>query len=397
MPNFEEDHPEFDADYFDAENFFDIEYYRKHHEKKERETIQYFSKNKHRYDKLQKGFPALTLSTLKIMAWKSYSNIHYEEKLALWKESTASPFEVEYRFKLKVKSKEKPLTIIASIFPGNELQKNLYLQFLVEYISEEYIKNNGLFGAEIFPYSDLKEHFLRSTEKDTKEEKKSIAEKCTQIAKDCSLSVDFMDYLYYLNSYHNNLSSLKIENLERIENLWALAIELAFYHHYAKYYLFLESLNGSNIKAKKRYIFESESKTFKTAEYFDDLKLFKLHKFLLAENYISEIEYNDFKKIFTETEIRYGIYHHPKIDWKLENRGGMDKQALLTLIDYVVNPDYSEENKIKISKIIGTCFNFENKDISEKFEKSFNEVFKAFEKKKYKNSEKIETLMNKIL
>ncbi|PRA97800.1 hypothetical protein CQ046_20200 [Chryseobacterium sp. MYb7] len=395
MPNFKEDHPEFEADYFDPESFFSLEYYREYYEKTEKEAILYFTQNEHRYKELQKGFPKLSVATLKTMAWKSYSpDIHYEEKLAIWNESGASPFDAEYRFKFKIKSKEKPLTIVASILPKNELQKNLYLQFLIEYISGEYIKNNELYGAKILSYYDLKEQFLKD-KKDVKIEKESITQKCNQIAKDCSLTVNFSDYLHYLK-YHNNLSSLNIEQLERIENLWALAIELAFYQHYAKYYLFLENYDNSSTKDKKLYKSE-ENKTFKTAEYFDDLKLLKLHKLLVDENCISEINYNDFKKVFTQTEIRYGIYRHQKINWKLERNHGMNKQALLTLIEYVVSPDYTDENKAIISKIIGTCFTFENKDISENISKSFNEAFNSFKNKKYKNSKKIEEIMNKIL
>jgi hypothetical protein len=398
MPNFEEDHLEFEADYFDPESFFTLEYYREHYKKKEEEAIRYFIQNEHRYNELQKGFPKLSVSTLKIMAWKSYSpDIHYEEKLAVWKENNASPFDVEYHFKFKIKSKEKPLTIIASVNPKNELQRNLYLQFLIEFISIEYIQNNELFGAEIFPYADLKNNFLKN-KPDTitvKKEKISIVEKCNQIKKDQSLTVHFTNYIHYQKSHYNNLSSLKIERLDRIENLWALAIELAFYYHYAKYYLFLESYENSDNKEKKRYTSE-EYKTFKKADYFDDVKLLKLYKLLIEKNYISEISYDNFKKVFTETDIKHGLYHHPKINWKLINRG-MDKQSLLTLIEYVVNPEYTDENVTIISRIIGACFTFENGDISEKIEKSFGDAFESFKKKNYRNSKKIEDIMDEIL
>lgn len=392
----EEDHPEFDADYFDPESFFTLEYYREHYNKKEEEAIRYFIQNEHRYNELQKDFPKLSVATLKTMAWKSASNIHYEEKLVVWNENEASPFDAEYRFKFKIKSKEKPLTIIASIVPQNELQRNLYLQFLIEYISGKYIKNNDAFGAEVYPYHDLKEDFIKNKQNilSVEKEKRFVIEKCNQIKTDQSLSVDFTDYIHYQKSHYKNLSSLKIEKLHRIENLWAFAIELAFYHQYAKYYLFLENYDNSSTKDKKRYI-SQELKTFKKTDYFDDVKLLKLHKLLVEKKYISEIRYEDFKKVFTETEIKHELYHHPKINWKLKNRG-MDKQSLLTLIEFVVSPEYTKENKAIIIKIIEACFTFENEDIVGKLQRSVKETFESFKNKNYKNSKKIEDIMDEI-
>lgn len=388
MKIFEEEPTNFKDNYFDEESFFTLEDYKEFEEK---EAILYFHKNYHRYEKLEKDFLKLSTSKLKVFTLKLTKTIHYEEKLQLWFENKLSPFVEGYQFKIEYAGKKH--SPIATIFPKNELQRNLYLIYLIEHISGEYVKNNEIFGAEIYTYQSLVEHFNNS-KGNIKKEKEDIIQKCRQIKIDHSLSVEFIDYVDYLKSMHKNLSSFKIEKLDRIKNFWALAIELSFYYNYAKYYLFLDSVD-SGLKDKNRYLIEEENKTFKTAEYFDDAKLLKLHNLLVKEKYISEIEYEDFKKVFTETEIKNNVYRHKKIDWKIKNKG-MDKQALLTLIDYVVSPKYSEQNIKTIRKIIGACFTFENRDISENLEKSFGETFKSFKDKNFKNSKKIDEIMDRI-
>src|SRR5690606_14159756 len=147
--------------------------------------------------------------------------------------------------------------------------------------------------------------------------------KCNQIRIDCSLSVSFTDYLHFFENPCKNIESLGIERLDRIENMWALAIEIAYYRNFTKYYLFLKSFKCSH-QDKSRYKLEPDYKTFRMNDEFDEAKLFILHKLLLSNDYIGDIQYSDFRKVFTEQ--KFVVPDFKKIDWKLRNRG-MDKQA----------------------------------------------------------------------
>lgn|GEM_PF-2919556 len=157
----------------------------------------------------------------------------YDKKLQFWVDKGLSPFKLQYIFTLKENIKP-----VISIYPVNNDERKMYLNFLIDWTYNEYSSNKTDYQFETIPFENLKTHFFNI--KENKEEKilNEINTTKRRIKK-TKVNSDIYAYITYKEREPNMLSDLEIDNKDMGISLQYFAIEVSFVLDFLKYLLFL--------------------------------------------------------------------------------------------------------------------------------------------------------------
>lgn len=159
------------------------------------------------------------------------------------------------------------------------------------------------------------------------------------------------------------------------------------------------------IEEEIEYVVSGYRTFIRNKTFSDDTKLRKMFDELIKLNFIEEMLFDDFKKVFDWQEIRIGAKElKNKIIWKKEARNSRKCQKaynwseLLTLIDCITDVDFNKYKR-EIKDIIICCFDFLDKSLGDKIE-DIPDRIKAYidrENRKRKKKSKVEQIFYNIV
>lgn len=269
----------------------------------------------------------------------------YEKMLSIWKEHQLNPFD-NYTFSIMhLENEIKPQI---NIFPQNINQIEQYINFTSEWVNET------LLTITDKPFKiHSKTHYLsefdnlsKLTEEVINTEIDRVINHITLLVNELNLNPQLIDYSYCFDNLTIGIDFFKIKRLDRIKNIWSLALGRG---------ILLGDYNYLSYLKRKKRDFTEENKYILKNNYsysseFSDLELENIYKKLVDKGYIEQMDSPiDFIKVFRETKIS----EIKPITWKkVKNRW----LSILTLIELTVKPDYSN---IEIFKdTFGFCFDF---------------------------------------
>ena len=352
----------------------------------------------------------------------------YEDKLNFFEEKELSLLNDEYFLGEKEISSSDPyfekgikvLKCYMFIRPENDIEKNMYLTRLTEWINivnEEH--KDKSYQTLIDDYNRLK---LSDGEKIKKIEIEiKIAENSIENIMNEYYVVEREGIVNFLSMYEEKKSvnwlGLWKDHYLGIFQIQVIAYEVSKVIGFVRY---KEFLKGELEKLKVKIEFEknaqiekdkeenpiiSRNRTFKRkGRYKNDIILKELCNKLIEKGYIEYITFENFVKVFDYQPIKIGVKElESKIIWKIEykttnkEKKTYDWTELLTLIEYITdieNRDYIYDNRDIIRDIIMCCFEFDDGSMIKKREDIFDRI-KAFKERKKKKT-KIEKLIDEL-
>lgn len=348
----------------------------------------------------------------------------YEDKLNFWIEKGLSLLNTKYFEDLE------GFKNIMLIDPTNDEEKSIYLIKLTEWINiineeekdksyqtliEEYNKadRNKKFIKEQIEIADnsvenimrefgleanLINNFLSMYKQKKNPNWYGLSNHCLMplgfkiIAYKTSKVIGFVKYKEFLKEELKSINEIEEVKVKEIEKVVEIEIKE-------------EVDKVVEIEEEREYVV-SEYRTFKRNKTFsDDTKLRKMFDELIKLNFIEEMLFDDFKKVFDYQEIvkgRKGLEN--KIIWKKEANNSRDCQKaynwseLLTLIDCITDIDFNKYKR-EIKGIIICCFDFQDKSLGDKIE-DIPDRIKAYidrENSKRKKKSKVEQIFYNIV
>ena len=352
----------------------------------------------------------------------------YEDKLNFFEEKELSLLNDEYFLGEKEISSSDPyfekeikvLKCYMFIRPENDIEKNMYLTRLTEWINivnEEH--KDKSYQTLIDDYNRLK---LSDGEKIKKIEIEiKIAENSIENIMNEYYVVEREGIVNFLSMYEEKKSvnwlGLWKDHYLGISQFQVIAYKVSKVIGFVRYKEFLKreleklkvkiefEKNAQIEKDKEENPIISRNRTFKRKGiYKNDIILKELCNKLIEKGYIEYITFKNFVKVFDYQPIKIGVRElESKIIWKIEykttNKGKKtyDWAELLTLIEYITdieNRDYIYDNRDIIRDIIMCCFEFDDGSMVKKREDIFDRI-KAFKERKKKKT-KIEKLIEEL-
>lgn len=296
-------------------------------------------------------------------------NFEYGDKLSIWSKHNLNPFD---RYSFKIEHKGTKYFPHVNILPQSLKQIQQYLDFTSGWIHNVLLEIKDK-PFEIYSESNYLSDFDRFTlltEEVINNEIERVVNHITLLVNELNLNTNLIDYVKYYENLTIDIDFFKIKRIDRIENIWGLTIGMGILLGDYKYLSYLNR-KKRDYTQNNRYVLKDNHSYYSE---FSDLELEKIYKRLVEEEYIEEMDNpNDFVKIFKEarlTEIK-------PITWKkVKNRW----LSILTLIELLVKPDYSNTNLFR--HVFGYCFNFrKNENITDDIGKSIKEPFEKVSEK----------------
>lgn len=293
----------------------------------------------------------------------------YTEKLEVWEKYNQSPL-IEHLISFEGRTTKAHI----NVFPERD-QIEKYLKYTSKWIYEK-LKNKRE-EISIYTYEDYKSDYERKSPnlENFNKEIERVEENIKSTVGKYNLNRKLNDYSNYFEDLTIDVSFFNLKDENKIENLWAVAIGIGLLYGSYKYLSFLNS--------KKRDLDENQRYKLKNNlsynSYYSEEELVKIYNNLVKEEFIDENETNaiDFVSVFKEKrfkDIKPILWKNPNSRWL----------SILTLIELLVRPDYSDDKQFRTSLI--NCFSFKKNDtIIKDVEKSLKERLNRIKNDQYLN------------
>lgn len=295
---------------------------------------------------------------------KEFQSIKFDfgKMISIWNEQNINPFK---RYSFDITHQGKKYSPVVDVFPRNLEQIKPYLDFTSCWVNKTLLEIESK-DFEVYSESEYMYNFQKFDSINFELIEKEIERIRTRISfliDELQLNENLLEYLNYFENSTRDISFFGLNRIDRIENIWSLAIGIGVLLGEYKYLSFLnnEKRKYVNIKyvLKNGYSYKSD---------YSDIKLLGIYKKLVDGGYIEEMnEPNDFIKVFREEKLN----KIEPIVWKKEQKRWL---SILTLIHLLVNPEYLNETQFR--NTLGFCFTFKKgKNISEDIGKSMKNPF----------------------
>ncbi|GEM_PF-1584517 len=352
----------------------------------------------------QDDLPSFKRKKIISLEEKFYHLKSYEEKLRFWIDNKLGLINTDLSFTKKFENKKYRIPF--SIEPINDVENNLYFEYLIKWFNENSLNSK----VKYFTFETLKTNLLESGQL----RKKLINTELNQtkkrindlISNEQFFTQKFVDGFRLNRSY---LLSDLYDGYITTEKIIIISYLVSPVLGYLEYEEFLnQKLNNKDFitETKKDDIKDIGSKgnsvlkdfTFRKTQNYTTEDLNKLREILIRENIIEEISSENFINIFTEQPNKKVKC---RIIWKLESNHSSDTfkrydwQSLLSLINEIVQPDFINY-KSEIKHLIKTYFEFPDNSLSDKIDDSFKDYLTTFEKNNRKSTEKINEIFTDL-
>lgn len=295
---------------------------------------------------------------------KEFQSIKFDfgKMISIWNEQNINPFK---RYSFDITHQGKKYSPVVDVFPRNLEQIKLYLDFTSCWVNKTLLEIESK-DFEVYSESEYMYNFQKFDSINFELIEKEIERIRTRISfliDELQLNENLLEYSNYFENSTRDISFFGLNRIDRIENIWSLAIGIGVLLGEYKYLSFLnnEKRKYVNIKyvLKNGYSYKSD---------YSDIILLGIYKKLVDGGYIEEMnEPNDFIKVFREEKLN----KIEPIVWKKEQKRWL---SILTLIHLLVNPEYLNETQFR--NTLGFCFTFKKgKNISEDIGKSMKNPF----------------------
>ncbi len=361
-----------------------------------------FLEIKDRLKEVRNVLPHYSRKEIILLEEEFYDIKPYEEKLQFWINKNLGLINTDLSY-IK-KDKNKKFRIPFSIEPIDDVEDNLYFNYLLKWFNENTVNSK----IKYFTFETLKTNLLDSGQLRRKTINKELNQTKNRI-NDLISNAQFFTQKF-VNGFRLNQNLLKdlYDGYLTTDKIIVVAYLLSPILGYLEYEKFLnqklknedfiseEKMKSEEKGGKGNYLLKGH--TFRKTNFFTTENLDKLRIELIKQNIIEDISFDDFKNIFSEqptTKVK------SKIIWKLKNKRSSinyiryDWQSLLSLINEVVNPDFTKY-RVEIKELIKWYFDFPDDTLSDKIKDSFEDYLKTFEKNNRKTTEKIIEIFKKI-
>ncbi|KFC19292.1 hypothetical protein [Chryseobacterium sp. FH1] len=361
-----------------------------------------FSEIKDRLKEIRNVLPHYNRKEIISLEEKFYDIKSYEEKLQFWIDKDLGLINTDLSY-IK-KDKNKKFRIPFAIEPIDDVEDNLYFNYLLKWFNENTVNSK----IKYFTFETLKTNLLDSGQLRKKLINTELNQTKNRINDLISNEQFFMQKFVDGFRLNQNLLTDLYDGYLTTDKIIVIAYLLSPVLGYLEYEKFLnEKLKNEDFISE--VIMKSEEKgvkgnpvlkeyTFRKIHFFTTENLDKLRTELITKNIIEDISFDDFKDIFSEqptTKVK------SRIIWKLENKRSSatyiryDWQSLLSLINEVVEPDFVKY-KGEIKELLKWYFDFPDNTLSNKIEDSFSDYLTTFEKNHRKSTKEIIEIFKKI-
>jgi len=263
----------------------------------------------------------------------------YKEKLEIWEKYKQSPL-VEHLISFEGRNTRARI----NVYPErNQIEK--YLEYTSKWIYQK-LKNKRE-DISIYTYDDYKSDYDRKFPnlENINKEIERVEENIKSTVGNYGLNRKLNDYSNYFGDLTIDVSFFNLKDKDKIENIFATAIGIGLLYGSYKYLSFLNS-KKRDLEEVPRYKLKSNQSYW--SEY-SDKELETIYNDLVNGEFIEEMDSMDFINIFRETKFKDVI----PILWKKTSSRWL---SILTLIELLVKPDYTDDKQFRI--VLGNCFCF---------------------------------------
>ncbi|WP_379962974.1 hypothetical protein [Epilithonimonas sp. UC225_85] len=361
-----------------------------------------FSEIKDRLKEIRNVLPHYSRKEIISLEEKFYDIKSYEEKLQFWIDKDLGLINTDLSYIKKVKNKK--FTIPFSIEPINDVEDNLYFNYLLKWFNKITVNSK----IKYFTFETLKSNLIDSGQL----RKKLINTELNQIKNRINDLISNEQFFTqkFVDGFrlNQNLLTDLYDGYLTTDKIIIISYLLSPILGYLEYEKFLnQKLKNEDFISEVRM--KSEEKggkgnpvlknyTFRKTNFFTTENLDKLRIELINQSVIEDISFDDFKDIFSEQE---APKVRSRIIWKLENSRSSttykryDWQSLLSLINEVVEPDFVTY-KVEIKELLKWYFDFPDNTLSNKIEDSFSDYLTIFEKNHRKSTKKMVEIFKKL-
>ncbi|MBF6643573.1 hypothetical protein [Chryseobacterium indologenes] len=263
----------------------------------------------------------------------------YKEKLEIWERYKQSPL-IEHLISFKDRTTKAHI----NVFPErNQIEK--YLEYTSKWVYNK-LKNKRE-EISIYTYEDYKSDYDRkfSNLENINKEIERVQENIQSTVGKYDLNRKLNDYSNYFGDLTIDVSFFNLKDKDKIENIFAIAIGIGLLYGSYQYLSFLNS-KKRNLEELPRYRLKSNQSYWSD---YSDKELEIIYNDLINGEFIEKMDSMDFINIFRETKFK----DVRPILWKKMSSRWL---SILTLIELLVKPDYSDEKQFRIA--LGNCFCF---------------------------------------
>lgn len=349
---------------------------------------------KEQLNQIRNILPDISKKDMKLLGEKFHTLTSFEERIQFFINNKLDLTYKGYYFT------KKSYRIPFKIEPLTDTENNLYFDYLIKWFNENLVDKN----IRYFTFETLRTNLLESGQVRKKQINSELNKTKERINSLISRERFFTQK--YVDGFRLNQSYLLTDFYKgylTTEKIIIISYWLSPVIGYLEYEKFLNQKlkNEDFVSEEKNEKGEKNNGnpvlkgyTFKKIKFFTTENLEKLRIQLIKDNVIEEISFEDFKDIFSEqptTKVR------GRIIWKLENKQSKttyiryDWQSLFSLINEIVEPDFTKYNK-EIKDLIKFYFDFPDNTLSKKIDDSFADYLETFEKNNKKSTKKIDKI-----
>lgn len=263
----------------------------------------------------------------------------YKEKLEVWEKYKQSPL-VEHLISVE----DRTMKARVNVYPErNQIEK--YLEYTSKWVYQK-LKNKRN-EISIYTYDDYKSDYDRKFPnlENINKEIERVEENIKSTVGSYGLNRKLNDYSNYFGDLTIDVSFFNLKDKGKIENIWATAIGIGLLYGSYQYLSFLKS-KKRDLEEVPRYKLKNNQSYYSD---YSDTELEKIFNELVKKEFIDETDSVDFINVFRETKFK----DVTPIIWKKVSSRWL---SILTLIELLVKPDYTDEKQFRIT--LGNCFCF---------------------------------------
>ena len=300
-----------------------------------------FHNVKHIYDLLIEDEESLDKdSVLKINDELYRVKTTYKEKLEIWEKYKQSPL-IEHLISFEDRTTKARI----NVYPErNQIEK--YLEYTSKWVYQK-LKNKRE-EISIYTYEDYKSDYERKFPnlENINKEIKRVEENIKSTVGNYVLNRKLNDYSNYFGDLTIDVSFFNLKDKDKIENIFATAIGIGLLYGSYQYLSFLNSKKRDLVEVP-RYKLKSNQSYWSD---YSDKELETIYNDLVNGEFIEKMDSMDFISIFRETKFK----DVTPILWKKTSSRWL---SILTLIELLVKPDYTDEKQFRTT--LSYCFCFE--------------------------------------
>lgn len=284
----------------------------------------------------------------------------YKEKLEIWEKYKQSPFREHL---IPVENRTTKARV--NVFPErNQIEK--YLKYTTKWVYEK-LKNKRE-EILIYTYEEYKLDYEKKFPnlENINREIERVEENIKSTVENYGLNRKLNDYSNYFGDLTIDVSFFKLNDKDKIENIWAIAIGIGLLYGSYQYLSFLNS-KKRDLEELPRYKLKNNLSYWSD---YSDTELEKIYNDLVKEEFIDGMDSLDFINVFREAKFKY----IKPIVWKKVSSRWL---SILSLIELLVKPDYTDEKQFRTT--LSNCFCFKKdsnivKDVGKSLKTPLNKI-----------------------